>query len=124
MKEAIGSTFFKSSTDADGMAANTLIALKYHGLIDDECSLTEIGFELVNAPTAIDALEIHSNGTANVKGRCQLNEKHWQNNEAYLKLNPSAAVRNRMFKLGFYSVVRPKNKTDIFPHVEKFSQVK
>lgn len=56
LKNAIASAFHSKSTDPAGMAANTLITLKVHGIIDDAGGLTAFGEELVNSnPT--EALE-------------------------------------------------------------------
>lgn len=58
MKTALASAFFKSTKDPNGMANNTLISLKFHGIIDDKGNLTVIGSEIVSAKSDKAALDV------------------------------------------------------------------
>jgi len=58
LRQAIASAFFKDSTDADGLAGNTLISLKAHGYIDEKGALTQTGLDLVNSASESDALDV------------------------------------------------------------------
>lgn len=56
--KAISSAFFGDSSAPEKMAKNTMIALKYHGIIDDGCNPTKIGADLLNAPNTAKAVEL------------------------------------------------------------------
>jgi site-specific DNA-methyltransferase (cytosine-N4-specific) len=47
LKGAVASAFFKDSKDPEGLARNTLIALRYFGIIDESDALTDFGRELL-----------------------------------------------------------------------------
>lgn len=47
LKKAIASAFFKEKASPDKLAANTLIALRYYGIIDAANGLTDFGKQLV-----------------------------------------------------------------------------
>ena len=49
LKRAIASAFHSGSADPAKMAGNTLIALRYYGILGDGDNLTEFGKELVNS---------------------------------------------------------------------------
>src|SRR5438445_511529 len=55
---AIGSAFFGGSSTPEKMAKNTIIALKYHRIIDDKSNPTQLGKDMLNAPNPTKALEL------------------------------------------------------------------
>src|SRR5262245_52378591 len=54
LKKAIGSVFFNSSPDPAKMAGNTLIALRYCGILAEEDRLSNFGQELVASQGDLD----------------------------------------------------------------------
>lgn len=58
LTSAIASAFFAASHSPAKMAGNTIIALKYHGIIDANCAATPFGWELLNAPDDVKAEEL------------------------------------------------------------------
>lgn len=58
LRKAIGSAFFRDTKSAHKMAGNTIIALRYHGIVSDGDQLTQFGKELVDAPDATKAVEL------------------------------------------------------------------
>jgi len=56
--KAIGSAFFGDSSTPEKMAKNTVIALKYHDIVDEACNPAALGTEMLNAPTVDKALEL------------------------------------------------------------------
>ena len=57
LRSAIASAFFKDTKDPEGMAGNTLITLKAHGIIDDKGALSQLGQDMINATSPQAALE-------------------------------------------------------------------
>ncbi len=49
LKKAIGSAFFGDKNDPEKLAGNTLIALRYYGIIDEANALTDFGRQLVES---------------------------------------------------------------------------
>jgi DNA modification methylase len=49
LRDALASAFFGDTNSPEKMAANTLIALKFHGIIDDNCNPTLLGNEMLGA---------------------------------------------------------------------------
>jgi hypothetical protein len=49
LKKAIGSAFFKHTKTPEKMAGNTLIALKFYGVLDGNCQLTDFGKRLLDS---------------------------------------------------------------------------
>lgn len=58
LKKAIASAFFGGSSTPEKMAGNTLIAMKYHDIIDASTIVTPFGATLLNAPNAAKATEL------------------------------------------------------------------
>jgi DNA modification methylase len=59
LQKAIGKAFFGETNDPDGMARNTLIALKYHNILDTGCNPTaDLGIPLIDAKPESAAVEI------------------------------------------------------------------
>ncbi|HEX4055743.1 MAG TPA: DNA methyltransferase [Tepidisphaeraceae bacterium] len=58
LADAIASAFFGTTKTPVKMAKNTLIALKYHGIIDDDVNATQLGSEMLNASSTALALDM------------------------------------------------------------------
>lgn len=56
--KALASAFFNHTKNPVDMAKNTVIALKYHGAIDDQCAATIFGQSLLNALNTDQATEL------------------------------------------------------------------